>query len=151
MADHPRGTVLVIEDDPVLRFLIKEILTDEGFAVALADRADPDLIGAAVDHHPPDCILLDGESSLGYGTSWVEAAQIAAGNPVVPVIMFTGHANAVREATERTSARSRAAAFAGVVPKPCDPDQLVATVARAIRGTTDWACVGCAVPARTTG
>ena len=137
MPDHLKGTVLVIEDDPDIGILIKELLTDEGFAVALAERASPETIRAAVDQHTPDCILLDGESSLGYGTSWVEAARIAACDPIVPVIMFTGHADAVREATERTSARSRAAAFAGVVPKPCDLDQLVATIARAVQEPLD--------------
>ncbi len=130
--EHPMGTVLVIEDDRDIGALVEQVLAEEGFAVSLVAGVGPESIRAAVARLEPDCILLDGESSLGYGSSWIDAAWIAGRDRAVPVIMFTGHADAVREAAERTSPRSREAGFAAVVPKPFDLDQLVTTVARAV-------------------
>jgi DNA-binding response OmpR family regulator len=134
MSDHPKGTVLVVEDDRALGALIDDVLTDHGFAVSLLESAGPEAIRGAVIRLAPDCILLDGESPRGYGASWAEAAWVAGRDRAVPVIMFTGHADALREAEENTSARSRSAGFAGIVPKPFDLDHLVMTVARTIRG-----------------
>ena len=131
--EHPVGTVLVIEDDRDIGTLVESILTDEGFVVSLFGGGGLDAIRAAVARVEPDCILLDGESPLGYGASWAEAAWIATRDRAVPVIMFTGHAAAIREAEDNTSVRSRGAGFAAVVQKPFDLDHLIATVAQAVR------------------
>jgi DNA-binding response OmpR family regulator len=131
--EHPIGTVLVIEDDRDIGDLVERVLTGEGFVVSLFDGGGPDAIHAAVARFEPDCILLDGESPLGYGASWAEAAWIATRDPAVPVIMFTGHAAAIREAEDNTSVRSQVAGFAAVLPKPFDLDHLIATVTQAVR------------------
>ena len=63
-----------------------------------------------------------------YGESWDTAALMASRRPPVPVIMFTAHGGAAAEAQENTSARSRAARFASLVPKPFALDELVGAV-----------------------
>ena len=130
--EHPIGTVLVVENDREIGELVEYVLDQEGFAVSLLNGAGPEPLRAAVDRIEPDCILLDGESPFGYGASWADAAWMTTRDRAVPVIMFTGHAAAVREAEENTSVRSRGAGFTGVLPKPFDLDRLVATVAGAV-------------------
>ena len=134
MADHPLGTVLVVDDSRDISDLVEQILVDEGFAVSLLPGGSAETIRAAVADLEPDCILLDGGSTLGYDASWATAARLAARPQAVPVIMFTAHVAAIREAEQGESRRSVAAGFAGILPKPFDLDRLdrlVATVSRA--------------------
>jgi CheY-like chemotaxis protein len=128
-----RGKVLVVDDDRDIADLVREVLSGEGYAVSVLTAADPDRVRAAVAALEPDCVLLDGESgAAGYGASWAEATALRAGARPVPVVMFTAHAAAVREAEAGESARSRAAGFAAVLPKPFPLDDLLAAVARCI-------------------
>lgn len=61
--------------------------------------------------------------------------------------MFSAHLQDSREAQENSSARSRAAGFAAVLPKPFTIDQLLAAVATAMRATVDGS-TGSAEPAQ---
>jgi CheY-like chemotaxis protein len=80
----------------------------------------------------PDCVLLDsGGSATDYGDSWAIAERLATRDRSVPVVMFTAHATAIREATAQESGRSQAAHFAGIVGKPFDLDDLLSVVAEA--------------------
>jgi CheY-like chemotaxis protein len=89
------------------------------------------VVRAGVDRLEPACVLLDGGGWRGYGASWELAAWMRARPRPVPAVMFTADAGAGGEARAGTSARSRAAGFLGVLPKPFDLDELLATVARA--------------------
>lgn len=131
---RPTGTVLVVEDDPGIGALVEEILKDEGFTVSLLGGGGSDTLRAAVARLEPDCIVLDGESPHDYGISWIDATWAANRDRAVPVIMLTGSIDAVREAADDLSARSQAARFAGVLTKPFDIDELIATVRRAVHG-----------------
>ncbi len=124
--------VLVIDDDRDITDLVYAILTDEGFAVSVLHDQAPDAIRVAVGQLEPDCILLDGESPLGYGHAWEDAAWITGRDRRVPLIMFSAHSAEAREAEAGQSSRSRAAGFASVLGKPFDIDQLVTQVAAAV-------------------
>jgi hypothetical protein len=50
----------------------------------------------------------------------------------VPVVMFTVEGQALQEAREATTSRSQAAAFAAILSKPFDVDELVDSVAQAV-------------------
>jgi CheY-like chemotaxis protein len=123
--------VLVVDDDDDIAELVQAVLTDEGYDVSVLARARPEELRAAVGRLEPDCILLDGGGPLGYGASWAEAAGLHARVRPVPVVMFTVHQAATREAGEGLSERSRAARFAAILPKPFPLEDLLEAVARA--------------------
>ena len=124
--------VLVVEDDAAIAALVKEILEEEGWAVTLLSPAAPAVLQATVVRLAPDCILLDGAGRAGYGQSWLDAAWLHQWARTIPVIMFSVDAHATHEARVGASTRSRVAAFAGVVEKPFEVDELVAAVTRVL-------------------
>ena len=126
-----RGRVLIVDDDEAIAALVAEVLSDEGYAPSVLTDGRTTAIQEAVTRLEPDCILLDGGVGRGYGESWDTAALLASRIPPVPVIMFTAHSGTALEAQENTSARSRAARLASLVPKPFELDELVLAVSLA--------------------
>jgi FixJ family two-component response regulator len=90
----------------------------------------------AVEKIEPDCVLLDGGQGATYGSSWDDAAWLGTRSRPVAVIMFTGHGEAVREAEEEVSARSQAAHFVSILPKPFDLKDLIRQVQQATHKAT---------------
>jgi CheY-like chemotaxis protein len=123
---------LVVEDDPAIADVLCAVLTDEGYQISLLSAGEPDALRTAVGRTEPDCVVLDGESPHGYGSSWGEAAWLNGRSRLVPVVMLTGHRAETAEARESESARSQAAGFSAVVDKPFDLDQLLDAVADAV-------------------
>jgi signal transduction histidine kinase len=124
--DAPNN-VLVVEDDVALSKLIGGLLDEAGYRpVTIANHA---LIGAAVERWQPRLVILDGEvRESGEGRSWDDAVAIRRAHPDIPVLMFTADSNDLAEARQGTSARSRAASFAGTVGKPFVVEEFLATV-----------------------
>ena len=116
--------ILVVDDEPDIRRLLKEILEDEGYEVGTAENASearqlrrarrPDLI--LLDIWMPDA---DGITLL---KEWSEDEV-----PHIPVIMMSGHGT-VETAVEAT----RLGAF-DYIEKPFTPDTLIATVSNVFR------------------
>jgi CheY-like chemotaxis protein len=131
VADQP-GHVLVIDADQDIADIVYVVLSDAGYLVSVLASVDPDAIRTAVGQLEPDCVLLDGASPAGYGTSWTEAVWLSRRDRPIPVIMFTVDLPARREAREATSARSQAAGFHAVLNKPFDLDELLEVVASAV-------------------
>jgi DNA-binding response OmpR family regulator len=131
VAEQP-GHVLVIDSDQDIADIIYAVLSDAGYLVSVLASVDPDVIRTAVGQLEPDCVLLDGASPAGYGTSWIEAAWLRRRDRQVPVIMFTVDLPAGQEAREATSARSQAAGFHAVLNKLFDLDELLEVVASAV-------------------
>jgi len=133
MAGPQRRSVLIIDNDRDVSEIVRAVLQDEGYEVAVLSDLSADAIAAAIGIHEPDAVLLDGDSDvLGYGNSWAEAAQLSQRDRRVPVIMFTAHAPDIAEARIAETNRSRKAEFAEILAKPFDLDQLLAAVARAV-------------------
>jgi two-component system, NtrC family, nitrogen regulation response regulator GlnG len=124
--------VLVVDDDEDIANIVRELLSEDGYAVTILRDARIEAIQETVARAQPECILLDGGVGSGYGASWESAALMAARLPAVPVIMFTAHAGASAEATANTSERSQAARFAAVLPKPFDLTELLRVVEHAV-------------------
>lgn len=139
MAQREDGTpyrVLLIDDDADIADVVLAMLTDEGYSVGvLVDTSHPSIM-AAVGMQEPDCILLDGARGPEYGSSWAEAAYLAARDRSIPTIMFSAHVGDVREAQEEESDRARAAEFAAILAKPFRLDDLLSAVAVAC-GTSE--------------
>ncbi len=133
------GNVLIIDNDRDIAEIVRAVLSDEGYRVAILAKLDTASINAAIGKLEPDAVLLDGESHLmGYGASWETAAHLAARDRPVPVIMFTAHGGDLAEARAGTSSRSRAAHFSGVLAKPFEVDQLLDVVAQAVGGAVPF-------------
>ena len=124
-------TVLVVEDDAIVRGLVVTLLDEAGYkAVTLSDHR---LIPEAVERWKPSAVLLDGElDSAGSRLSWADALAIRQRHPSLPVLLFTGDDATIAEARTGTSARSRAAGFAGVVRKPFVVEEFLATLANVV-------------------
>jgi DNA-binding NtrC family response regulator len=109
---------------------------DEGLVVSTLLDVQLAAIQTAVARLDPGVVLLDGATSAGYGQSWCTAAWLNERDRRTRVVMFTGHARDLAEAQLGESARSRRAAFAGIVAKPFDLQMLVEVVARACQHPT---------------
>jgi CheY-like chemotaxis protein len=128
-----RRGVLVIDNDRDVVEMVRAILTDEGYEVAVLSDLTSDAISAAVGRLEPDAVLLDGESPrAGYGTSWAEAIALAQRERNVPVVMFSADLAAIDEATKLSSERSVSANFSGIIRKPFELDELLDAVAKAV-------------------
>lgn len=123
--------VLVVDRDEDLTDIVVAILTDDGYAVATLGAVDHAALAVAVGREEPDCILLDSETPTAFGSSWAEAAYLAARERAIPTIMFTTERGDVEEAREATSERAEAADFAAILQKPFDLDELLDAVAAA--------------------
>lgn len=119
IAEPPR--VLIVEDDDVLRGLIRSALADAGYvAVEAADGAAA-LVACA--ERDPDVILLDlALPGLG-GQAFADAYRRGLGR--AKIIVTSGTTRGGEE-----SARMRAAVF---LSKPYDLDELVGAVSRVLR------------------
>lgn len=118
--------VLIVDDEPAIRELVRDVLQDEGYQVSLAENAArardarragrPDLV--LLDVWMPD---LDGISLL---KEWSQAGELDA-----PVVMMSGHGN-VETAVEAT----RLGAY-DFIEKPISLAKLLLTIERALEAS----------------
>jgi signal transduction histidine kinase len=115
------GTILVAEDEPSLRVLIRETLEERGYTVIGAANGEE---GIALFHDSADSVdvvLTDVVMPRLGGASFVAEARRL--RPDVGVIFMSGYA----EEIVRRDVLDESAAF---LPKPFTPTQLVDAVAR---------------------
>ena len=115
--------VLVVDDEPDIRALLKEILEDEGFEVSLAQNG-AEARNARRDRRP-DLILLDvwmpDTDGITLLKEWAEGSR-----QDIPVVVMSGHGT-VETAVEAT--RLGAHDF---VEKPLSIGKLLVTIARTL-------------------
>src|SRR5216110_508860 len=107
--------VLVVDDDPQVREVVRVNLEMEGYTVREAANAEEGL--AAVDDDAPDLILLDVMMPQVDGWEMLRRVQERHGVGSIPVVMFSGQLDAGREAAERGAQ--------GFVGKPFDLRALI--------------------------
>ena len=131
--------VLLVEDEPSVSKVVGKLLDEAGYAhVSIAQHAE---ISAAIVRWKPRCIILDSEpGSAGHARSWADAAAIRRAHPETPVLMFTADPASMSEARAKTTARSKAADYAGVLDKPFLIVEFLATLKHAV-GTSQGAPV----------
>lgn len=121
-----KQTVLVVDDEPDIRHLVKEILEDEGFRVRLAENGEQ--ARAQKDESRPDLILLDiwmpDIDGISLLKEWCES-----GSAQPPVIMMSGHGT-VETAVEAT----RLGAY-DFLEKPLSLAKLLLTVKNALEAS----------------
>jgi signal transduction histidine kinase len=123
--------VLLGEDEPTLSKLVGKLLDEAGYEhVSIADH---DQIAGAILRWRPKCVILDSDpGSKGHQRSWADAAAIRRAHPDLPVLMFTADPAAMAEARAGTTARSKAADYAGVIDKPFLVVEFLATLKHAV-------------------
>ncbi|MDP9251419.1 MAG: ATP-binding protein [Chloroflexota bacterium] len=123
--------VLLVEDEPTVSKVVGKLLDEAGYEhVSIADHK---LIAEAILKWKPQCIILDSDpGSAGHKRSWADAAAIRRAHPELPVLMFTADPAATAEARAGTSARSKAAGYAGVIDKPFLVLEFLATLKHAV-------------------
>jgi two-component system response regulator AtoC len=114
--------VLVIDDDPSLRFTLEAVLSDAGLTVELAEGGAAGI--AAFESHGADVVLTDLAMPVVDGMQVL--TRIRAQDPSVPVLMLTAHGS------ERVAVSAMKAGAYDYMPKPFDPDELVLAVKRGI-------------------
>ena len=125
--------ILVVDDEVGIRELLREILHDEGYIVALAENA-----GAARNYRSqkrPDLVLLDIWMPDTDGITLLKEWE-SNGLLTMPVVMMSGHGT-IDTAVEAT--RIGAADF---LEKPIALQKLLSTVGRALRKGEPLPCNG---------
>jgi len=127
--------ILVIDDEPDIRDLVKAILEDEGYLVNVADSARS--ARASKAEQMPDLVLLDiwmpGEDGISLLKDWRDRRELS-----FPVVMMSGHGT-VETAVEAT----RLGAF-DFVEKPLSLAKLLMMVEKALANASNDAKYGAA-------
>ena len=124
----PRAaTILVVDDDAMIRSYVAEILTDEGYQLELArnGREALDLLDrrARDGRAQPDLILLDMRMPIMDGWAFAEAYRARPGAHA-PIMVVT--------AAHDAELRASQVGADGVISKPFDLEQLLDAVASLI-------------------
>lgn len=115
--------ILVVDDEPDIRMLLRDVLEDEGYQVALAGSVAE--AKAQRRSRRPDAILLDVWMPDGDGISLLKEWQEDEG-AMCPVVMISGHGN-VESAVDAT----RLGAY-DFIEKPLTIDKLLITLNNAL-------------------
>lgn len=116
--------VLVVDDERDIRELVKEILVDEGYEVAIAENGEAARRGRR--ERRPDLVLLDIWMPDIDGISLLKEWGAEEGDALPPVIMMSGHGT-VETAVEAT----RLGAY-DFLEKPLSMAKLLLTIKRAL-------------------
>jgi two-component system OmpR family response regulator len=111
-------SVLIVEDEPLIRELVAEHLRSEGYAVRVASHGAEGL--ALAREAPPDVILLDLMMPVMDGHDYLDALAREPGLVEVPVLLMT--------AAHKSDSAFGHSRVQGLIVKPFDLDVLVAAV-----------------------
>lgn len=121
------GRVLVVDDEPMVRETLGQVLTEEGYVVDLA--VDGETALERVTAARPDAILLD---LMMPGMNGRQFLQVLRGNPIyehVPVLIMT--------AVHGLNVNLQTLGASEVVEKPFNVDELLNKVALAVYRSRD--------------
>jgi CheY-like chemotaxis protein len=114
-------TVLVVEDDTVLRELLADVLSTEGYSVLQAGSGQEGL--RLAEKHRPAVILLDQVLPRGSGMEILRQLQAEELTRYIPVVLVSGSAVEIQEPDPSP---------AGILPKPFDLEALLTQVSRLV-------------------
>jgi two-component system OmpR family response regulator len=112
-----RSIVLIVDDDPWIRLLLHDLLTDEGYAVEEASNGSTAL--RLAQRHPPALVLLDLVLPEQSGLALLTELKSTSATAHVPVIAVTARTDLLVRAAELADA---------IVAKPFDIEELLAKI-----------------------
>jgi CheY-like chemotaxis protein len=120
--DLPTGAILIVEDNKVNAMILRSMLRKRGYdPVVAVDGVEGVTLS---DRHHPRLILMDLQMPRLDGFAAAAEIRRKGGGASPTIVAVTANAGIeVRDACE-------AAGFAGVLSKPIDYDDLIATVRR---------------------
>ena len=110
-------TILVVDDDPAVRTLVRDVLEIEGYDVEVAENGFAAL--RAIEACRPACVVLDIMMPGMDGHGVLQRIRAADGGQALPVVMLTAAAD---------DSHAWQAWSGGVdyfLPKPFDPSELL--------------------------
>lgn len=122
-------TVLVVDDEPVLREIVREILHEEGYGVI--EAADGRVMLEIMESARPDLVLMDVMMPGVDGREAYQQLRLRPEHRDIPVVMMSAGVRPVRLDPS----------IAGFMAKPFDLTQLVELVARLIGRPHTSGCV----------
>ncbi len=127
-----KRTILLVEDDPMLRGLLSTVLASRGFTVFTAATAAEAVTACAA--HDPDALIVDIE--LGPGPTGLDLVSVLLPDrPGVGVVFLTRVPDARFIGAAAPEAQSNIAWLRK--QDVADPEQLVAVLDQVLRGTAD--------------
>ena len=112
--------VLVVDDDPSVRALLREVLELEGHVVQVAPDGYAALRAVAAER--PDCVVLDVVMPGMDGHEVLARLRATAGGLELPVVMLTGAAD------DANAWRGWSGGVDLLLGKPFDADELLRSV-----------------------
>ena len=122
--DPVMSNVVIIEDDALMRALLTEWLTAEGYRV----EAVAGINGAALP--PADLVIADVYMPRQLGAERLRS--IRKSYPGVPIIAISGQ---FRAGVDCSGPTAKALGVESVIPKPCEREALLRVVRSATAGT----------------
>jgi len=116
--------ILIIDDNPDIRSILKDLISDAGFETRVAANYNQALI--EIDKKLPDVAIIDVKLDKGDNDGIELLSHIKSKNKDIPVIIISGHAN-IEMAIK--SLKSGAFEF---LEKPFDEERLMNFVKRAV-------------------
>lgn len=112
--------VLIVEDNPITRKVMRMTLEGAGYSVAEARTGDEAV--AAAEGEKPDLVLQDLLLPGMPTEELVRHLRSLPGNAALPILACSGFLSRIEEA------RAREVGFSGYLVKPVAPSRLLATV-----------------------
>jgi DNA-binding response OmpR family regulator len=129
-----RPTLLLVEDDPVVRTFLADNLTADGYELLLADTLRDGL--RELEHHRPDLAVIDLALPDGSGLEIVRRVRAADGlasrvDPALPLVILSGRSG------EQDRMRGLERGADDFVPKPFSYGELRLRIAAVLRRTRE--------------
>ncbi len=120
-----RGTILIADDDPVVRAMLRRVLEPQGFRVLTVGDGDEACAAAVRDH--PDLVLIDWQMPRMDGRAATCKLKADPKTRAIPIVMLT-----TRSQTEDKVAALEAGVQDFLV-KPAEPRELIARIEQHLR------------------
>jgi DNA-binding response OmpR family regulator len=117
--------ILVVDDDPSVRTILRRVLADEGYRVQSAANGAEAL--QAANTAPPDLVLLD--VKLRDESGWDVFRRLTRRWPSLPVVIITARPNQLFTAL--------AAGVGALVEKPLHVPKMLCTISRLMRESVE--------------